>query len=110
MNSMANHSKTRIRGRTNAIFATALLPWLAAGCSVVADEKGAPARQLIRAAEPLALEPNPAKPMRYFQQMWGSGVYPIGNGRLGCTVYGGMAEERLQFNEDTVMLRPAGED
>ena len=27
---------------------------------------------------------------------------PIGNGRLGAMVYGGTAEERLQFNEDTV--------
>ena len=34
--------------------------------------------------------------------MWGSSVYPLGNGRLGCTIYGGMAEEHIQFNEDTL--------
>ncbi|MBB5353919.1 alpha-L-fucosidase 2 [Haloferula luteola] len=27
---------------------------------------------------------------------------PVGNGRLGAMVFGGTAEERLQFNEDTV--------
>ncbi len=27
---------------------------------------------------------------------------PIGNGRLGAMVFGGVAEERLQFNEDTI--------
>ncbi|HEY7118906.1 MAG TPA: glycoside hydrolase family 95 protein [Tepidisphaeraceae bacterium] len=27
---------------------------------------------------------------------------PIGNGRMGAMVFGGMAEEHLQFNEDTV--------
>lgn len=27
---------------------------------------------------------------------------PIGNGRLGAMIFGGLAEERIQFNEDTV--------
>ena len=27
---------------------------------------------------------------------------PVGNGRLGAMVFGGVAEERIQFNEDTV--------
>src|SRR5579871_1465910 len=27
---------------------------------------------------------------------------PIGNGRLGAMVYGGVSKERLQLNEDTV--------
>src|SRR4030088_3436520 len=40
---------------------------------------------------------------------------PIGNGRLGAMVFGGIANERLQLNEDTVWagekrdrLNPAG--
>ena len=40
---------------------------------------------------------------------------PIGNGRLGAMVFGGVEEERLQLNEDTVWagekrdrLNPAG--
>jgi len=27
---------------------------------------------------------------------------PIGNGRMGAMVFGGMADERIQFNEDTL--------
>ncbi len=29
-------------------------------------------------------------------------AYPVGNGRLGAMVFGGTAEERIQFNEDTI--------
>ena len=29
-------------------------------------------------------------------------VLPIGNGRLGAMIFGGVAEEHLQLNEDTV--------
>lgn len=32
---------------------------------------------------------------------WNS-AYPVGNGRLGAMVFGGVAEERIQFNEHTV--------
>src|SRR4051812_44860363 len=27
---------------------------------------------------------------------------PVGNGRMGAMVFGGVAEERIQFNEDTL--------
>ena len=27
---------------------------------------------------------------------------PIGNGRLGAMIFGGTADERIQFNEDTI--------
>ena len=33
---------------------------------------------------------------------------PIGNGRLGAMVFGGVREERLQLNEDTVWAGRAG--
>jgi len=52
--------------------------------------------------KPVVLDPKPEKPRKYFQRMWGSSVYPIGNGRLGATIYGGTTEERIQFNEDTL--------
>jgi len=52
--------------------------------------------------QPVVILPNQPRPRRYFEHMWGSSVYPLGNGRLGCTVYGGMAEEHIQFNEDTL--------
>ena len=31
-----------------------------------------------------------------------TGALPVGNGRLGAMVFGGIARERIQFNEDTV--------
>src|SRR5690348_13961990 len=34
-------------------------------------------------------------------QKWGDAL-PIGNGRLGGMVFGGVAQERIQLNEDTV--------
>jgi len=33
---------------------------------------------------------------------WAVSTYPIGNGRLGATICGTMAEEHIQFNEDTL--------
>lgn len=33
--------------------------------------------------------------------VWGEAL-PVGNGRLGAMVFGGVAEERLQLNEDTI--------
>ena len=33
---------------------------------------------------------------------WRSQALPVGNGRLGCMVFGGVAVERLSLNEDTV--------
>lgn len=58
--------------------------------------------QVIWSNEPVVFVPNSPKPIKYFQHLWGSGVYPIGNGRLGATVFGGIAEERIQFNEDSL--------
>ncbi|MCF7847592.1 MAG: glycoside hydrolase family 95 protein [Kiritimatiellales bacterium] len=34
-------------------------------------------------------------------QKWTEAL-PVGNGRLGAMVFGGIAEERIQFNEDTI--------
>ena len=67
-----------------------------------AGENPGPARRVVWSDQPLVILPNQPKPMKYFQHMWDSGVYPLGNGRLGCTVYGGIAEEHIQFNEDTL--------
>ncbi len=33
---------------------------------------------------------------------WGKEAFPLGNGRLGCKVFGGVAEERIQFNVDSL--------
>ena len=65
-----------------------------------------PSKRVIWSTEPVVIPPNQSKfAERYdykFDQVWGTSVYPIGNARLGCTIYGGMAEEHIQFNEDTL--------
>lgn len=33
---------------------------------------------------------------------WEKEAYPLGNGRLGCMVFGGVEEERIQFNVDSL--------
>jgi len=37
-------------------------------------------------------------------KIWSQEVYPIGNGRLGCTVFGHPDVERIQFNEDSLWV------
>lgn len=33
---------------------------------------------------------------------WAAEALPLGNGRLGCMIFGGVAQERIQFNEDSL--------
>ncbi len=33
---------------------------------------------------------------------WQKEAYPLGNGRLGCMIFGGVEEERIQFNVDSL--------
>lgn len=33
---------------------------------------------------------------------WRREVFPLGNGRMGCTVFGGVESERIQFNVDSL--------
>lgn len=35
---------------------------------------------------------------------WQKDALPIGNGRLGCMIFGGIQQEHLQFNEDTLWI------
>lgn len=52
----------------------------------------APAR--LSASDPVLWYRHPA-------QKWGDAL-PVGNGRLGAMVYGGVAKEHIQLNEDTI--------
>jgi alpha-L-fucosidase 2 len=38
------------------------------------------------------------------KRIWEENVYPIGNGRLGATVFGEPQMERIQFNEDSLWV------
>jgi alpha-L-fucosidase 2 len=53
-----------------------------------------PAAAQLSAADPVLWYRHPA-------QRWGDAL-PVGNGRLGGMVFGGIAKERIQLNEDTV--------
>ena len=61
-------------------------------CSVILLGIVAPMR--LSAADPVLWYTHPA-------QRWGDGL-PIGNGRLGGMVFGGIAQEHIQLNEDTI--------
>ncbi|MDE3165097.1 MAG: glycoside hydrolase N-terminal domain-containing protein, partial [Acidobacteriota bacterium] len=45
----------------------------------------------------------PAQQLWYTKpaELW-TGALPVGNGRMGAMVFGGVAHERIQFNEQTV--------
>ncbi|MDB6016847.1 MAG: hypothetical protein JWR19_1336 [Pedosphaera sp.] len=43
-------------------------------------------------------------------QSWMTEALPIGNGRLGGMFFGGLAQERMQFNENTLWSGGPGED
>lgn len=61
-------------------------------------------RRAVPALAPLLL-PEPISPLTlWYRQPAANWVeaLPVGNGRLGAMVFGGPAQERIQFNEDTV--------
>lgn len=54
---------------------------------------------------PLVIDPDLAiKNVRAANGKWENSVYPIGNGRLGCTAFGEPRKERIQFNEDSLWV------
>jgi len=53
---------------------------------------------------PVVFTPEQAASMRYAKQHWERNVYPIGNGRLGGTIFGDPRRERIQFNEDSLWV------
>lgn len=61
-------------------------------CSILLLSLAVPLR--LTAADPVLWYRHPA-------QKWGNAL-PVGNGRLGAMVYGGVTHEHIQLNEDTV--------
>lgn len=54
--------------------------------------------------QPVVLDYAKVEKPRDEEVVWERGVYPIGNGRLGCTAFGEPACERIQFNQDSVWV------
>ncbi|HJZ76516.1 MAG TPA: glycoside hydrolase N-terminal domain-containing protein, partial [Vicinamibacterales bacterium] len=88
--------------------------WLAAAFVAVgvsaAEDTGVRSRFLIAAAEIKNQDLTPVSPaedgrLRLWYRRpaanWNEAL-PIGNGRLGAMVFGGVEQERLQLNEDTI--------
>lgn len=54
--------------------------------------------------KPVTVSEAAAKDLRKLDTIWSKEIYPIGNGRLGCTVFGTTVVERIQFNEDSLWV------
>jgi alpha-L-fucosidase 2 len=76
------------------------------GCSsselVSADDPPTP--RVLWSDEPLIFSEQTSKRLAAMDKEWSQTVYPIGNGRLGGTVFGDPDIERIQFNEDSLWL------
>jgi len=79
-----------------------LLPSL--GDQATAGERGSPVKRVLWADAPVIFDAGTAKNPRYSKRHWEKSVYPIGNGRLGCTTFGEPQKERIQFNEDSLWV------
>jgi alpha-L-fucosidase 2 len=58
--------------------------------------------RVLWADSPVTIEPE-LQP-RYRIRKWEQNAYPLGNGRLGCTVFGEPQNDRIQFNEDSLWV------
>ena len=54
--------------------------------------------------QPLSIDLDILENRRQEQNLWEKAVYPIGNGRLGCTAFGVPDKERIQFNQDSLWV------
>lgn len=70
------------------------------GCLTSAQES----KRVLWSDKPVTFTASQANHIRYAKRHWEKHVYPIGNGRLGCTVFGAPEKERIQFNEDSLWV------
>jgi alpha-L-fucosidase 2 len=61
-------------------------------------------KQILWSDAPVVFDQRQVDNMRYAAQHWSKNVFPLGNGRLGCTVFGEPKKERIQFNEDSLWV------
>lgn len=64
-----------------------------------------PARSRIMWTDaPVIMDEHARGSLRREKRIWEENIYPIGNGRLGATVFGEPQMERIQFNEDSLWV------
>jgi len=95
--------KTLYKWLASMTFAAMLLPF-ALGEQASAAEKDAPKTRVLWSDAPVVFNETQAESLRYSDAYWSQNVFPMGNGRLGCTVFGDPNRERIQFNEDTLWV------
>jgi alpha-L-fucosidase 2 len=74
------------------------------GDQALAGRREHPTKRVLWTNEPLVFSETVAKSPRYSSRNWERSVYPLGNGRLGCTAFGEPRRERIQFNEDSLWV------
>ena len=84
-----------------ALFAATLLWPLDAEA---AAEQGVPVKRVLWTDAPVIVANQTAQAPRGVGGLWERSVYPLGNGRLGCTLFGDPPKERIQFNEDSLWV------
>ncbi len=67
-------------------------------CSAESDS------HLLWSDRPVTIKESQKDNLRELDKVWSQEIYPIGNGRLGCAVFGVPALERIQFNEDSLWV------
>ena len=63
-----------------------------------------PSKRVLWSDKPVVFTEKQAGNLRHSDDIWSREVFPLGNGRLGCTVFGDPARERIQFNEDSLWV------
>lgn len=71
------------------------------GSALAGDAVG---KQILWSDAPVVFDQRQVDNTRYAAQHWSKNVFPLGNGRLGCTVFGEPKKERIQFNEDSLWV------
>ena len=72
--------------------------------SVLAGAGESVTQRVLWSDKPVVFSESQAGNIRYAAVAWSNQVFPLGNGRLGCTVFGDPAKERIQFNEDSLWV------
>ncbi|MDP6847255.1 MAG: glycoside hydrolase N-terminal domain-containing protein [Kiritimatiellia bacterium] len=74
-----------------------------AGGSLILAGEGV-TKRILWSDKPVIFSEKQTQSIRYQAVNWSQNVFPLGNGRLGCTVFGDPNRERIQFNEDSLWV------
>ena len=83
-----------------SIFISGITIVLCVSSGIIADGH----QQVLWSPSPVVAPKNAVDNLRYLDKYWSENVYPMGNGRLGFTVFGDPVQERIHFNEDSLWV------